>query len=441
VFDHDARLNEKCTHAGSCLRQKGFTTLGIGLVLLVMLSLMTVYLTQSGIQDIRTAADKFRYAEALNQADSRIESFLGWLSVNHASLAPASWQLCNHSSINSSLPAAVTAESWNTALGANWRCQCRNPTSGAAVACSPDTVYLAAPVSGGAVTMYYILAGGRSADQTSNVIVKQGVYVSGGLFPNSPGGPIPLMGAGNIPLNGTYNLVGNPNGGGEGVNVAVWSKSNLSTPSGNSKTCQHEEYYRAGGSCSAGAISGGNSLFPPSGRKGIDIVDQDTTNFPNDLFNYMFGVNQDNYNEIKSRAQVVPNCNGLNASSSGIIWVTGECSLGGGNTVIGSRANPVVLVVENANFKMTGGTFWGFVMAFGTPPAMNAGSVQLNGNGQFNGAILSNHPTSMGLNINGTYDLIFDTQMFKNAVGKGGSGGTPLGAFLSKLPGSWADYL
>lgn len=413
--------------------QRGYATLGIGVVLLFMLTLMTVYLSKSGIIDLRTSADKARHAEALATAEARLDTGVAWMSVqtNRDSLTPATWALCTDGTITGSLPGAVTNAVWQAAFGdvdgdgtVDWRCQCRAATSaGAATTCGADTVYLATPrATPGSV--YFLAAGGQSVDASANVVVKQGLYFYNAIFPGSPNGPPPLMGAGNIPLNGTFNVVANPNGGGQGVPVSIWAKATIDDPQGASKTCHAEDY-----------VGGCTNPLSKKDVKGVDIVDGDTTNFPPDMFEYVFGVNTANYDVVKRQATQVANCTSLGPSSTGLIWVTGACTIPV-NTTIGSSAHPVVLVVETADFRMNANsTFFGLVFAF--DPNGNAGSMTMNGGATLNGAILSNDNVEMGININGTFNMIYDLPTMNTII-------DPENNFLKlmvRMPGSWADYL
>lgn len=429
--------------------QAGYATLGIGVFLMIMLSLMTVYLSKSGILDLRTSADKARYAEALATAEQRLDIGLAWLnavsnSTNAAndldSLNTSAWSQCTDGSITGNLPGAATTAAWSATFGdtngdgtGDWLCRCYAATltgtppttpSTASATCSPNTVYLATPASDPG-SIFIAVAGGQSVDTTANAIVKQGVYFFNAVFPGAPGGPPPLMGAGNIPLNGTFNVVANPNGGGPGVPVSVWSKSVISDPQGSAKTCHAQDY--VGGDCT-------NPLSKKD-VKGVDIVDGDTTNYPPDMFQYVFGVPKENYTVIKSRATVLGGCGTLGPTSSGIYWITGECIIPA-NTTVGSVASPVIIIVQSADFRMNANsTLYGIVFAF--DPNENAGTMTMNGGAAVHGALLSNDAASMGININGTFSMIYDMSVMAPII-------DPDSNFLkmmSRTPGSWADFL
>lgn len=435
-------------------RQAGYASLGIGVIVLFILALMTIYLSKSGILDLRSSADKVRYAQAVAQAELKVDEVFAWLSGkngttdNYKTLTTASWPLCNDAAINSALPLAVKdAATWQAAFDRDgdgtveWACKCFDHATRAEAACTRSTVYLATPVANRG-SVFYLISGGYSdcSDNTDpttctgRVIVKQGLYFFNPLLPGNSNGPAPLMGAGNIPLNGTFNVVANPNGGGPGVPVSVWSKLTAADPSGNSRTCQIQEYMRDG-DCNGSPLSDAHG----SPKKGVDFVDPSTsptTVFPPDMFEYTFGTPTQYYDTIKSRAQPLTNCGTLNAASTGVYWYVGAgCDIPA-NTVVGSRAAPVVLIVESASFRMNANsTFYGMIFAF--DPNGNTAGMTMNGGAKVYGSILSNDKVQMGLNINGTFDLVYDVPTMNVITDPNNN----FFKFLARMPGSWADYL
>ena len=407
--------------------QGGYATLGIAVVLLLVLSLITVYLTRSGIIDIRTSANKARYAQALTDAERKLEIGLGWLSssTNRVTLLAetplTSWVTCN------TLTSLKVQELTNT-----WLCRPRKidgtlanltitPPETAFVIATPNTTK---PEDLGKT--YFVVAEGSSVDGSASAVVKQGVYfyASNNGAANAP----PMMGAGNIPLNGNYTIVANPNSGGKGVPVSVWSKIPIDNLSGTAATCQLGEYLLAGNNCT------GTAVLSSSAGKGPDIVDNDP-DFPDDVFQYVFGVPSDAYGIVKAQAKKITDCSNL-AGLSGTVWVTGDCTIAS-NSVVGSAAAPLQLIVESGAFTMNANsTFYGLLFAFGPPPSpYNAGSIQANGGAKFYGSMISNDTTDMGLQINGTFDMVYSKNVMDiitNGIGY---------KTMARIPGSWTDFL
>lgn len=414
--------------------QGGYATLGIAAVLLLVLSLITIYLTRSGIIDIRTSADKARYAQALVDAERKLEIGLSWLSQsanrNPATFTPALWPLCSDNSFNGFKVQA--------GLGANWRCLAQSATymvNTVGPVTTTTSFVISTPAATDAVgKTFVVVAEGSSVDGSGAAVVKQGVYfysANGGVA-NAP----PLMGTGNIPLNGNFTVVGNPNSGGKGVPVAIWSKTSIDVPSGTAATCQLGEYLLAGNNCT------GASIISSSAGKGADIVDNDSL-FPSDVFEYMFGVPTISYGIVKAQAQIVADCSNL-AGKTGTVWVTGDCSIPSG-TVVGSADAPLQLIVESGNFTMNANsTFYGLLFAFGPPAlpyvataALNAGDITANGGAKFFGSMISNDTASMGVTINGTFDMLYS----KDVMEKISNPANTQFKTMARIPGSWADFL
>jgi len=82
----------------------------------------------------------------------------------------------------------------------------------------------------------------------------------------------------------------------------------------------------------------------------------------------------------------------------------------------------------NANSTFTG-------LLFSFDPSGNTGTIKANGGATFYGSMLSNNNVTMGININGTFNMIYQQ------IGGNSSGGASPFKLLARIPGSWADYL
>jgi hypothetical protein len=144
-------------------------------------------------------------------------------------------------------------------------------------------------------------------------------YPNLGLGSSQP----PLMASGTIDITGTMQLVTNPNGGGTGVPVSVWTRRNVDA-SGTPDTCYADEFFRLGAksnsppswypsgetranqtlTCDDCSCPSGGTLSSVSGSacgEGPDILDVDSnacgvardtvpTEFPCDTFRHIFGI-------------------------------------------------------------------------------------------------------------------------------------------------------
>lgn len=252
---------------------------------------------------------------------------------------------------------------------------------------------------------------------------------------NLPMGVPPILASGSIEVTGGIQVVTNPNAGGNGVPVSVWTRRAVSK-TGTPNTCYLDEFLRDGGSgnasdrlrifegmaichsCGCPSDGPGALSFPMSGNKacqGIDILDIDNNaandcpiapnrdvrpeEFPCDLFEFIFGVKawrDTNADHFCDQAIYVndPENPGvliradelyLRQNARIIITSTSQCNLldtaeglvwmrancGMNNRTIGSPQKPVVLVVDQSA-KFTTTHLYGLLFVRATADSLNA---------------------------------------------------------------------
>ncbi|WP_114325386.1 hypothetical protein [Candidatus Colwellia aromaticivorans] len=233
--------------------------------------------------------------------------------------------------------------------------------------------------------------------------------------------------SGTIGIGGAFTVGANPNGGGVGVPLSVWSDDNV-TLGGTGATCGLEEF--DGGYCPG-------SPYSDSTLEAADILDNDTTGFPSDLLDYTFGVATANYQELKNRAEVLADCSTLPNPSltditTGFYWIEGACTLNAGH-IVGSVDEPVIIVVENSLTRLNGGAIiYGLFFAFETTPG-SGGDVQMQGNSTVRGAFISDHDIG---GSGGTFNTRYDAEVLGNIS----QGGGPKLSTVEIIPGSWKDF-
>lgn len=165
-------------------------------------------------------------------------------------------------------------------------------------------------------TVVTLVSVGSLTDEGARATVVQtvGMY---NILNNPPGKP-PVIASGSVDLTGTLQIVTNPNGGGTGVPVSVWTRKDM-TKSGTPNTCYIDEFLRFGAKQNSPPTYSGTTnivvcddcscptdktlSYQSSGntqQEGIDILDVDTNSgtnrdvrpeeFPCDLFENVFGV-------------------------------------------------------------------------------------------------------------------------------------------------------
>jgi len=396
-------------------RQRG-ASLIVTLMIVVLLSLLGLYGAGVLVLDTRSAANDFRAREAMAAAESGAEQGLSFLNANRGRILAGGLDTNGDGTADTGWTTCGT-EVWclpvRSTDRANW--SYLNITN---LSTQPDAgaldLYVLTPGSGdGSRLVYNVVAVGRSEDGTSTASLKQGAYFYP-LLLGSVG--TPLAAASNVDLSGNYSIITNSNGGGTGVPVTAWSDSTL-TPDGSFSSCHIGDF--DGNACpSSDALS-------KKGVTGADLVGNDP-NFPPDLFEYLFGVPAAEYQTIKDQAKVVANCGGLSGASSGLIWVTGDCSPPGN---IGTAANPVLLVVQGNATINAGSHLYGLLYMF--DPSGSTPKLIANGNAHLHGAVFSH--AGVDLQLNGGFVLEYDSDVLENIQN------SPSARALARIPGGWSD--
>jgi type II secretory pathway pseudopilin PulG len=420
-------------------RQRGATLIA-ALLILALMALLAVYGVGLSVTDQRSSANEFRTKEASLAAESGVEQAIAYVDINRGQIAAGAWTACAGTADTPPCVAVPSADRANWGYRAIPSAQLVQPASGA------NVVFLMTPTAGaGKNLLFNLVSEGSSADGSAKKVIRQGVYFYP-LIIREPDSP--LLAAGDIAFNGNFSIVTNPNGAGPGIPLTVWSSADTSVDSGSPATCQLSEFLATDSSYETQTDSDGNvltmcaqctcpssSALSTNGVEGIDILDvdgglganADASAFPVDVFEYVFGVKTADYAQIKRQATVVSSCAELNTASSGIYWVTGNCSPPGD---VGSFANPVMVVVEGSSKINSNNYFFGVLFAFSTNPATSL-DLDLNGTPTLYGAILTNAKISIS---NGNYKMRFDAKVLKNLSSNPASRG------LAKVPGSWGDF-
>jgi hypothetical protein len=418
----------------------GFTTLVVALIILFLVTFVTFYAAKVGVTEQRISANQFRAEEALAAAEARIEQGIAYLKSNRRQISSWNWVTCESNYI---------APPCNDETG-DWEYIDINEIDDA----DDNTIQLPNDSNDESRTfflnhttdpmVFMVVAKGYSADESGQALAKQGLY----FYPFRATIPdAPLMAAGEIGGSGTLDVVTNPNGGGLGVPLSAWANDDVKLQ-GSVRTCQVGEFLATNSDYSYQTDNAGNTItlcpkcdcpssdfLSDSSIENIDILDvdnhygvnADTIDFPPDVFEYIFGVPEKDWQTIKDEAVVLVGCNSLSTVSSGLYWITGNCAPGNN---IGSYAAPVLLVVEgdvtiNSNLQI-----FGLIFSFSST-ATGTANVKLNGGPTLYGAVASNRNIDLG---NGTYRMRFDGTVLQNLYNSIGGRGT------GPIPGSWADY-
>ncbi|MFZ5490951.1 MAG: pilus assembly PilX family protein [Pseudomonadota bacterium] len=383
-------------------RQRGVSTLVVAIVLLIAATFLTFFAAKIGMQEQRMSGNDYRHKEAFNLAEAGLDRAKAFLAANRMDFTTWGWAACAGTETTppcgdgtSNLFGAawswinVFSESGGAALaGLSWP---------ASTADGPFILTQATPGAISATTSFQpvVLASlAQSLDGTGRAVVRQSLT----RYLIAQPGPVPPLMAPSVGLGGNFTVVGNPNHNldptldvtlancdsltGSGQLLSIWSRTSV-TLAGSQQTCQAGSYRDPSSNArcigegipdpSTGVVPAWNQCQcePNTNEKSPyssaavgtndDIVHSDAQ-FPGDMFLYVFGRPKA---AVKASAagegRVLPNCDTLNASSSGLYWITGACDVAQ-NSTIGSRTAPVILVYETSAVFRGGSNVWGMVV-------------------------------------------------------------------------------
>ncbi len=368
----------------------GFATLTVTLLVVVFVTALCLMSGKMLVAEQRLAANEMRYREAMASAQAGLD----------AALAEISNAIQTEGSSTAALAAIASA-------GLS--------TSGVTVATSTITV------GSDTLPLVTLTASGSSADGEGEATVREQAIITSVLAaaPDSP-----LTVAGGLPVSGNFQVVANPNGGGPGVPLSVWTDGNVDLSTGSGDTCGLQEWQD--GTCASSPYSSSKT------GKQSDILDSDS-NFPSDLLDYIFGVPDTTAGmaTLEGRAKaILSGCGSLGPTSTGFYIVDGDCTPSG---TLGSAAAPVVVLVRDGDVTLGANiNIYGVLFAYDSDPDdVTDFDLNMNGTASVNGALVANYSPGKA---NGTYNAVFDATAMANVQ----SG--PAFAVVARVPGSWRDW-
>ena len=413
-------------------KQKGIASILVTVVILVAATIMVTFANRSIIFDIRSSANEARQKEAFSIAESGLNFAFEKLEQNFRTSYDGS------SSANAATSLATILA--NSQVSTKTKVDGSNASSTEA----GFTVTITdSGVSFGGIPIYTVVATGTTADGTGTAIAHRQVTMVNAFSGSTP--DVPVIVAGAVGTSGNFNIVANPNGGDvPGAPVSIWTNDTI-TASSSSATC-HTQFY-TGGQCSnpsgnaenitrgtnpSTAITAYSSAYP-------DLL-PNSSSFPSDLFNFMFGLPKTNWEakkiEVENKNQTATSCTSVTTAGTAagatypIWWVTGDCALNGGT--IGSEDDPVILIIDDGEFSAQGNTkVYGVVYLFNNPSTSGTPSAQLGGTMEIEGAFVSD----VGGNaMQGSYSVVYNPTL----MGKYSSSGSSYS--FSVIPNTWRDF-
>lgn len=447
--------------------QQGVSTLLIAMLLLAILTIITLFAARFGVSEQRTSGNEYRYKMAFHVAEAGLQQSMEYIKLNTAEMVSTTsggwlyslnpkWQPCDQATTmtpdpcmaepdafrrsgmyryvgagSGVLPVDLVMPKFDATNNVNQVGGFNAAYKSFAALCLLDMSNPASPqcaLNPATRGDFYVtvVSQGTLEDENTVATVKQsyGTFRLLGLAPEAP-----LIAASSSALGNTQ-IVPNPNAGGFGVPVSIWSKGNaLVGGAGGASfaTCHLGEWLTTGSpslqdqlngvcadcSCnqlcpgygllsgkSSSSCSGGNGPFEsedildndggakPADDKVVDVVASD---FPTSLFAYVFrkSCNQEfstncpeaqkflTENAKKIPSTATADCSALNQSSRGLYWNTGTCSLN--QAQIGTLERPVVLVSDTDVSLAANTRFFGIIFVRGGSGFNGAGGGQVYG--------------------------------------------------------------
>jgi Tfp pilus assembly protein PilX len=422
-------------------KQKGMATIIVAVVILVVITIMVLFAARVGVFDQRMSANEARYKEAFAIAEAGLDYTAERFESEFTRLYDGSTPGSSTTTL-----AAILANS-----------QFASPTEIDGTTPEANEPYFTAAItdsgispSGSAINAYTVIATGVGSDGTATATIQRQfsmAYVFGGSVPD-----VPIIVGGAVGTGGNFNIVANPNGGGEGVPVSIWtgpSGANV-TATSSSATCHFEFYTGNNAQCSNPSgndenISRGTNPATPIPSYDPDYPDilPNDPDFPSDLFEFIFGVPRDSWTTIETQTnvesnntQVTTDCTAMVAAGTAagqnfpIWWINGNCSISGG-PIIGTTDNPVILVVADGQLKVTGGAQINGVVFLFDKPGGGSPSADLGGTTEIVGSFISDVGGSA---MQGSYLVVYDLSVIDSFISNGNN------YSFAWIPGTWRDF-
>ena len=219
---------------------------------------------------------------------------------------------------------------------------------------------------------------GKSADGLAKATVIEQSLVYPILF-NRP--PAALMVKHGFNHNGEFEIVTNPNGFGIAAPLSLWSDTLISLSGTAHHSCTLSEFDT--GSCRSNAYSDHRI-------KQADIADE-SASFPADLLSYLFNIPSFEWMQLQQQSDMVlANCDTLGIGSLGMIWVNGDCDVSA-STQIGSDSEPIILVIFDGNVEFAHDVvLYGLLFTFKPTDSIKTLDINMQNNSAVFGAVVTN---------------------------------------------------
>jgi hypothetical protein len=260
---------------------------------------------------------------------------------------------------------------------------------------------------------------GRSADGLAEATVEEQSLV----YPILLNPPLaPLMVQHGVTSEGEIEIVYNPVGLGISDPFSMWSDTGVSLLGTNHHSCKLSDF--SVGNCSTNSYS-------DLSIKLADIAD-DSAAFPADLASYLFNISSNEWIQLQQQSDfVLADCDSLDIGSWGVIWINGDCEVSA-STTIGSESDPIILVIFDGNVQFHEDVvMYGLMFSFKPFGSVKELDISMQGDSAVFGAIVANFQLGVTSELTRViYEADVMEQLQQN---------TKLQR-VARVPGSWHDF-
>ena len=394
-------------------RQAGAATLAMSVVLLLLITMVSIYTSRTVIMEKRISANDFRARQAFEAAESGLQIAIAYIAESGGADKDGDGNIDPMFDTDADGIGNVNTMTF----GDN----------------SSVTVTVA-----GAFPQYQIQAVGVSDDRTATQTVRS-IGSTTDALPNVPDNPLITRSA--ITVDGSA-TVHNPEG-----NTTIWSGSDVDLGSNNSTATNIANPTDPGyPTCMDTSMTCSTTRSSSKNAIGLDVVEYDTSlaNLtPEQMFQNTFGLSMANYRESRVTLNVVA-ANANNLASNGaapgvdmaigeVIWVEGNASVidnttvgcevkvGGGGICPTASLDPSIVIINGDLTTIGSPSFSGILYVIGSVSL--TGSTAVTGAMVVNGIILST--------TTGSLDLWYSSDVLQWSRDNGPMAGAP---------GSWQDW-
>lgn len=420
-------------------KQQGAATLLVSIVLLIGVTLITIFAARVGIMDQRIAGNEYRHKEAFAAANAALDQGAAYLAENNDlyDTSHASWVACT-GGLATQFPCLVGSDTYEFAYDGDLTTTTiidpvETTVTLANVASDSYLVFTTSATIGNQVT---VIGTGESADGTGESIAQLSYarHVALGVD------KLPPVMAPIANLSGSFLIVADPQLNlKEGANcadgrsafedpksatdISIWTTTSAGANTGSWSTCLSGDYQNAAGEACVDVYDDTNSHtewknctcaenLSEAGGTGDDNIKYDiripnrnsTTPFPPSPLEHLFGTSNLSLIETDANISLPDNCPGLasvDLSANPFVFVDGDCSVGD----VGSQSAPIFMVVAGDLTITANADVWGIVIGTGV--------VTFNGSPIVHGSVVSNDPTKL---TNGNYTQVFDWCVGSNLI-------------------------